>query len=159
MTIVGSTPPELKVTAWSLTEGYSLKEGYDMCLNKVLWALEKGMTDSHGALAKASQRRQYRRTHRILPNKGAVGLSRVRTSWRGGTCSMWEWASGPPVWQSLGQERPEWWYGEKWKGEMEGPGLPVFCKWESGSQDGFKERKDKNSGCEEPDWGGKPASY
>lgn len=59
MAIVGSIPAELKVTAWSPTEGYSLKEGYDTCLNKVLWALEKGMTDSHGALAKASQRRHY----------------------------------------------------------------------------------------------------
>lgn len=36
-------------------------------------------------------------------------------------------------------------------GEVEGPGLPVFCRWGSGSQDGFKERRRKNSGCEGPD--------
>lgn len=36
-------------------------------------------------------------------------------------------------------------------GEVEGPGLPVFCRWGSGSQEGFKERRRKNSGCEGPD--------
>lgn len=39
-----------------MTEGHSLEEGYDMCLNKELWALEEGMTDSHGAPAKTSEK-------------------------------------------------------------------------------------------------------
>lgn len=74
------------------TEGYTLEEG--TCLKRSHGHSEEGVTDSHGALAKTSRRREYGRACRILLNEGAAVWSSGHASLRDEVCSIVGWVSG-----------------------------------------------------------------